>query len=96
MTPTNPPAHNTGPTGKQLAFLRNLAIRTGQTFAHPRTRAAASAEIRRLLAVEDTGITIAELEAERETRQRHDDTPFAVHSFEVTGRGASATWSQRS
>jgi hypothetical protein len=96
MTPTNPPAQNTGPTRKQLAFLRNLANRTGQTFAYPHTRAAASAEIRRLLAVKDTGITIAELEAENHARQRHDDIPFAVHDFEVAGRAASATWSQRS
>jgi DUF3072 family protein len=36
------------PTAKQLAFLRALAQRTGETFASPRTRAEASSEIRRL------------------------------------------------
>jgi hypothetical protein len=96
MTPTNTSSGESAPTRKQLAFLRSLAHRTGQTFAYPNTRAAASAEIRRLLAVKDTGMTIAELEAEHEARDRHDDVPFAVHSFEVSGRGVSATWSQRS
>ena len=36
------------PTAKQLAFLRALAQRTGETFSYPRTRAQASSETRRL------------------------------------------------
>jgi hypothetical protein len=36
------------PTGKQLAYLRALAHRTGQTFAYPKTASQASREIRRL------------------------------------------------
>ena len=36
------------PTAKQLAFLRALAQRTGETFTYPRTREQASTEIRRL------------------------------------------------
>jgi hypothetical protein len=38
------------PTRKQLAYLRALATRTGQTFAYPRTAGQASREIRRLKA----------------------------------------------
>ena len=38
------------PTAKQLGYLRALAERAGQTFAYPRTRQQASAEIRRLRA----------------------------------------------
>jgi hypothetical protein len=38
------------PTAKQLALLRRLAIRRGETFAYPLNRGAASAEIARLLA----------------------------------------------
>ena len=38
------------PTAKQLAYLRALAGRTGQTFATPRTSRDANAEIRRLKA----------------------------------------------
>ena len=36
------------PTRRQLAYLRSLATRTGQTFAYPRTRREASREIQRL------------------------------------------------
>ena len=36
------------PTSKQLAYLRSLAQRTGETFTYPHTKAQASAEIRRL------------------------------------------------
>jgi hypothetical protein len=38
------------PTEKQLALLRSLALRRGETFAYPLNRLAASSEIRRLLA----------------------------------------------
>ena len=38
------------PTAKQLSYLRTLAIRTGQTFTPPKTRADASREIQRLRA----------------------------------------------
>jgi hypothetical protein len=38
------------PTAKQLALLRRLAVLRGETFAYPRDRRAASAEIRRLIA----------------------------------------------
>jgi len=36
------------PTRRQLAYLRSLATRTGQTFAYPHTRGQASREIQRL------------------------------------------------
>ena len=44
----NHPEAPVEPTAKQLALLRALAQRTGETFAYPRTRAQASSEIRRL------------------------------------------------
>jgi hypothetical protein len=44
------PMSSKPPTSKQLAYLRALAERTGQTFAMPRTRQDASAEIRTLKA----------------------------------------------
>jgi hypothetical protein len=40
--------HDRRPTVKQLAYLRALADRAGQTFTYPRTARQASAEIRRL------------------------------------------------
>lgn len=81
------------PTHKQLAYLRNLAQHVGQTFTTPHTRLQASAEIRRLQAIRNTGFTFAELEAARDAT---DDAPCAVHAFEIAGHGASTTWSQRS
>ena len=44
------PMSSKPPTAKQLAYLRALAERAGQTFATPRTSQDASAEIRRLKA----------------------------------------------
>jgi hypothetical protein len=86
------------PTPKQLAYLRALAQRSGQTFASPRTSREASAEIRRLKA------TPAESRVERRI-ERHEiadaiaagpqDSARVIRS-EVTGFGSSATWSRRS
>ena len=86
------------PTPKQVAYLRALAERTGQTFATPRTRREASAEIRRLKA--------APAETRVERRIEHDEIADAigtgaedsirVASSEIMGYGSSATWRQRS
>ena len=86
------------PTAKQLAYLRALAKRTGQTFATPRTSQEASAEVRRLKA--------APAESQLERRIEHNEIAEAistgaedsvrVHRNEVIGHGSSATWSQRS
>ena len=89
------------PTAKQLTYLRTLANRTGTTVATPITREDASAEIRRLKRIADTGFTFAEIKAERATRHDHNDLPLpaelatAVQDFEVAGYGSTATWSQR-
>jgi len=86
------------PTPKQLAYLRALAERTGQTFATPRTSREASAEIRRLKATPS--------ESRLERRIERDEIADAIASrsqdgvrvtrSEVTGYGSSATWRQRS
>jgi hypothetical protein len=83
------------PTSKQLRYLRTLAGRAGQTFVTPRTRAHASTEIQRLKAVRVTGFTFAELEAEQAAREAHGDVAI-FQPWEMTGRGSTATWSQRS
>jgi hypothetical protein len=83
------------PTAKQLRYLRMLANRAGQTFATPRTRAQASAEIRRLKAVRANGFTFAELQAERCAREAHGDAA-TIRPWEIAGHGGTATWSQRS
>lgn len=86
------------PNARQLAYLRALAERTGQTFAVPRTSQEASAEIRRLKA--------APAESQLERRIEHDEIADAISTAtedgvrvtrdEVTGYGSSATWRQRS
>jgi hypothetical protein len=83
------------PTFKQLRYLRALASRAGQTFATPRTRAQASAEIRRLKSVRSAGFTFAELQAEQTAREVHGDVAM-VQPWEIAGHGSTATWSQRS
>jgi hypothetical protein len=83
------------PTAKQLAYLRTLAQRAGQTFISPRTRSEASAEIRRLKEVRATGFTFAEVTADQAGREAHSDAAI-VQPWEIAGRGSSATWSQRS
>jgi hypothetical protein len=86
------------PTSGQLNYLRALAQRTGTTFATPRTRAEASAEINRLKGIRTTGFTFAELQAEQAARQAHGDTPIDAAAFradEIQGHGSTCTWSQR-
>jgi hypothetical protein len=86
------------PTARQLAYLRALAERAGQTFATPRTSRDASAEIRRLRAVP------AESQLERriergeiaEAISTGPQDGVRVTRNEVTGYGSSATWRRRS
>ncbi len=88
-----------GPTRKQLAYLRGLAMRTGQTFAYPRTAAAASSEIRRLKALAPS--TAVEREIERhdwtdEAAAREANCDVPIRPDELAGFGAACTWSHRS
>ena len=85
------------PTARQLKYLRTLATRAGQTFATPRDREHASAEIRRLKAITTTGFTFAELQAERAARAANDDVPLTIayQPHELQGHGSTATWSRR-
>jgi len=86
------------PTAKQLAYLRTLAERTGRTFAWPRTSQQASAEIRKLRAVQ------SDSRVERAIERREIADAIAtgpvdgsrVRADEVAGWGSTATWSQRS
>ena len=68
------------PTTKQLAYLRALAHRTGQTFTPPATRADASRDIRRLR------------EATPSSRQELGEERRAIRAEEISGYGASCEW----
>jgi hypothetical protein len=82
------------PTRKQLSYLRTLSERAGQSFVVPRTQREASAEIRRLTAASGSGFTFAECAGET-CHLAHGDVAI-VHPWELSGRGSTATWSQRS
>jgi len=92
MTPTDRPA-----TARQLAYLKVLAQRTGQTFSYPRTAAHASLEIARLKAVRPSSRAERELErvGDPTVREALEDAA-AVQAIEIVGFGSSATWSRRS
>ncbi|HTW12708.1 MAG TPA: hypothetical protein VME01_08190, partial [Solirubrobacteraceae bacterium] len=75
------------PTTKQLRYLRQLAMQTGQTFTTPRTRPEASAEIQRLKNTPPTGRG----ERSREINDVRRDLATGAHdatrvdSREITG-----------
>jgi hypothetical protein len=81
-------------TIRQLAYLRALAQRTGETFAYPQTRSEASQEIRRLKQRRPASRTERAVErrqvlADMQTRPR-DAT--RVREDEVEGYGSNARW----
>ena len=93
-------ANNNGdrPTEKQLAYLRSLANRAGQTFTYPRTRRQASREIQRLKQAHPSSRTERSIErtdiADAIANGPTDAARLRGH--EVTGYGSSATWTERS
>jgi hypothetical protein len=82
------------PTRRQLAYLKSLADRTGQTFTYPQTRRQASAEINRLKHAQPSSRT--ERYVERKLIANHIATGLLdaarVRDDEIHGRGSSATW----
>ena len=83
------------PTTKQIDYLEDLANETGETFPYPRTRAQASAEIKRMKSRKR--LSRAErrreaFEARCEAGERHGDAA-SVREDEVAGWGSTATWS---
>jgi hypothetical protein len=90
-TQTNHPA-----TLRQINYLKALAARTGTSFTYPKTSRDASAEIKRLKAINSTGTTFAELATGPNCTPLSPDGPHtngsAVHDFEITGYGSSARW----
>ena len=80
------------PTDKQLSYLRALALRAGQTFTPPKTKADASREINRLRGAEP-----ASRQQRRDERREIGTSPrprpnAAVQAHETTGYGSTARW----
>ena len=82
------------PTDEQLSYLRALALRAGQTFTPPKTKADASREINRLRGAEPASRQQRHDER-REIRQdiaRGHGTNAIVQAHETTGYGSTARW----
>jgi hypothetical protein len=81
--------HATPATGRQLAYLRSLAQRTGTTFVTPRDRRHASREIERLRSLKRDSGSYLETTAEVAPGAVYSTAP---HAGETEGYGASAKW----
>ena len=81
------------PTARQLAYLRRLAERAGQTFVYPINRAAASREINRLRRVDVS--SPAERRLNQQSIHSHASDSVRVRDDELVGHGADAHWKGR-
>lgn len=94
MPDPHPTSGQAKPTAKQLAYLRALAERTGQTFAYQRTSRQASIEIRRLRGQKRT----PRADRIRERSEVSDDLATKtgdaarIRGSEITGYGADCQW----
>jgi hypothetical protein len=82
-------------TRKQLAYLRSLADRTGQTFSYPTSSREASAELRRLKDQASSTRTERAVERKAISAELHEQPGDAtrVRESEITGYGANCRWS---
>jgi hypothetical protein len=87
-----------GASRKQLAYLRALANRAGQTFTYPATSRDANREIRRLKRAQPSGGAERQLEHREiaDAIARGPEDAARIRSSEVAGYGATATWKERS
>jgi hypothetical protein len=83
------------PTPKQLAYLKSLADTTGTTFTYPKTKAQASAEIRRIKTRPRSSAgerTRERRDVQRELTERPSDAAAVRVGRDVRGYGSSARW----
>ncbi len=91
---TDPQPHVRKPTPKQLDYLKDLAMKAGQSFPYPQSFAQADVQIRRLKRTKRTSAA----DRRREARQVRQDFAerrggsAAVRPSEISGYGSSATW----
>jgi hypothetical protein len=84
------------PTRRQLAYLKSLADRTGQTFTYPQTGRQARAEINRLTHTKPSSRTERSVERKLIADQIAAGPIDAarVRDDEIHGHGSTATWTQ--
>ena len=92
---TSTPKQVDRPTQRQLAYLRSLATRAGQTFAYPHTRGQASREIQRLKRARSSTRTERTIERKdiADAIARGPKDAAAVRPDEVAGFGSNCRWS---
>jgi hypothetical protein len=94
---STPRPHTTNPpTPRQLRYLRDLALRTGQSFAYPTTAAEASRQIDRLKALRRTPAADRRRElreVSREMAEHRGDSSRIDQDVELEGYGSTASWS---
>jgi hypothetical protein len=86
---------NGKPTSRQLAYLKSLADRTGQTFSYPQTSQQASAEINRLKRTQPSSRTERYVERKLIADQIATGPLDAarIHDEEISGHGSNCRWS---
>lgn len=94
---STPRPHTTNPpTPRQLGYLSDLALRTGQTFPRPRTAAAASREIDRLKTLRRTPAADRRRElreVSRDMAERRGGASAVDAEYELEGYAGTARWS---
>ncbi len=83
------------PTRRQLAYLRSLATRTGQTFAYPPTFLQARREIQRLERAQPSSRIERSIERKEiaDAIARGPEDAARVRLGEVAGFGSNCRWS---
>jgi len=91
---TDPQPHTKKPTSKQLRYLRDLALRCGESFAYPGTAVEASAEIERMKGRKLTGAGERRREARQVTRDLAElrGDAASITPAEISDYGGNATW----
>jgi len=91
---TNSQPHTTKPPPKQLKYLTDLAIATGESFTYPQSIGAANREIKRLRRKRRTSRAERRREsvAVQQAMNEASGDAAAVRDSEIGGYGASATW----
>lgn len=94
----NSAQHSNGPSPEQIQYLKDLAAKTGRSFAWPATGKEASAEIRKLLRKPKTSAG----DRRRELREVQSDMASGrggaarVRDDELSGYGSTGRWAGRS
>jgi len=91
---TNSQPHIRKPTPKQLRYLKNLALSTGESFTYPKTFEDADRQIKRMRRKKRTPAADRRRETQAVRRGMADGRGdgASVRESEISGYGSSASW----